>query len=204
MTDTRYPLIAASNMTVEERDKQRNKRKKFRARKKASKSSVWMLEKELKRRWREKKEKWDKERELEIQEAELMANRRREEYALTLEEKAKQIRLQCEDVRCTDDEYISLCTTLRDSDAGTLNLSSCQLTSCIDTSTTDTLQKAVHYRDLAEELKRDNRKLRVEMSEKIEAVRKFWRNSILEEQTRAGKMVMIALRKSKHADHQLT
>ena len=121
-----------------------------------------------------------------------MANRRREEYALTLEEKAKQIRLQREDVRCTDDEYIFLCTTLGDSDAGTLNLSSCQLTSCIDTSTTDTLQKAVHYRDLAEELKRDNRKLRVEMSEKIEAVRKFWRNSILEERTRAGKMVMIA------------
>ena len=132
-----------------------------------------MLENELKRRWREKKEKWDKERKLEIKETELMANRRREEYALTLEEKAKQIRLQCEDVRCTDDEYISLYTTLGDSDAGTLNLSSCQLTSCIDTSTSDTLQKLVlnrclyvmvdkpqHVRDLAEELKRDNRKLR--------------------------------------------
>lgn len=32
--------------------------------------------------------------------------------------------------------------------------------------------------------------LRVEMSEKIETVRNFWRNSILEESTRAGKMVV--------------
>ena len=50
--------------------------------------------------------------------------------------------------------------------------------------------QAIHYRNLAEELKGQNRMLRVEMSEKIETVRNFWRNSILEESTRAGKMVV--------------
>ena len=38
-----------------EREKQKSKRKKFRARHKASKAAAWMLENELKRRWREKK-----------------------------------------------------------------------------------------------------------------------------------------------------
>ena len=34
------------------------------------------------------------------------------------------------------------------------------------------------------------------MSEKVEAVRQFWRNSILEEKSRGGKMVMHAIRNS--------
>ena len=94
----------------------------------------------------------------------------------------------------TDEDYIDICTNLEDSDAGTLNLSSTCSTSSIDTR-----QKVAYYRDLAEELKRDNRRLHVEMSEKVETVRKFWRNSILEERTRAGIMIMLAIRNSNHA-----
>ena len=41
--------------------------------------------------------------------------------------------------------------------------------------------KELHSIDVAEDLKKENRKLRVEMNEKIEAVRRFWRNCILEE-----------------------
>ena len=35
-----------------------------------------------------------------------------------------------------------------------------------------TRQNVAYYRDLAEEMKRDNRRLRVEMSEKVETVHK--------------------------------
>ena len=42
------------------------------------------------------------------------------------------------------------------------------------------------YRDMAEQLKAKNRRLRLEMHETVEAVRKFWRNCVLEEHTRTG------------------
>ena len=101
-----------------------------------------------------KKEQFDKERELEIKEAELLANQNREEHACALEEKARQIRTKCNDIVSTDEDYIDICTNLEDSDAGTLNLSSTCSTSSIDTR-----QNVAYYRDLAEELKRDNRRL---------------------------------------------
>ena len=47
-------------------------------------------------------------------------------------------------------------------------------------------QKVLAYRDIAEHLKTENRRLRVKNCEKIEAVRRFWRNNVLEERTRAG------------------
>ena len=52
------------------------------------------------------------------------------------------------------------------------------------------------YRDMAEYYSAENRRLKVKASESIEAVRQFWRNNIIEERTRAGKMVMISLRKA--------
>ena len=60
----------------------------------------------------------------------------------------------------------------------------------------DALNKAAHYRDIAEQLKAQNRKLHVELSEKVETVWKFWRNKVLEERSHGGKMVMSALRNS--------
>ena len=65
---------------------EREKQKKFRARHKVSKAAAWMLENELKRRWREKKSN-STERELEIKEAELLANQKREEHARALEKR---------------------------------------------------------------------------------------------------------------------
>ena len=56
------------------------------------------------------------------------------------------------------------------------------------------LQNMQMYSDMAKYYKAENRRLRVRASENIEAVRQFWRNNILEERTRAGKMVMLALR----------
>ena len=154
--------------------KQKGKRQKFRARHKSSKAAAWMLEEQQKRRWREKKEKFDKDRELEIEEAEILANKRREEHALALEEKARQLRSKSDDAMSIDADYINICTNIEESDAGTLNLSSCQTTCSTGTISNDVLQKAAYYRDLAEEMKRDNRRLRGEMSEKVDIVRKFW------------------------------
>ena len=51
------------------------------------------------------------------------------------------------------------------------------------------------YRDMAEHYKAENRRLRFETCEKSEAVRDFWRNSVPEEGTRAGRIVMMAIRK---------
>lgn len=50
--------------------------------------------------------------------------------------------------------------------------------------------------DMAEYYKAENRRLKVKASESMEAIRQFWRNNILEERTRAGKMVMTSLRKT--------
>lgn len=156
-----------------------------------------MLENGLRKRWKETREQFEKERELEIKEAEMLANQRREEHARSLEEKAHQIRTISNDQISTNVDYIDTCNRLEESDAGTFNLPSCHTCTC-STTASNSLRKAAYYRDMAEELKKDNRKLRVEMSERIETVRKFWRNSILEEGTRAGKMIMLALRNSNH------
>ena len=87
---------------------------------------------------------------------------------------------------------------MEDSVVGTLNFpsysSSC---SCTDSAKyKDALNKAMYYRDIAEQLKMENRKLHVEFSEKVETVRNFWRNNILEERSHGGKMVMSAIKNS--------
>ena len=53
------------------------------------------------------------------------------------------------------------------------------------------LHKAAMYRDIVEGLQAENR-LRSELSDKVETVGSFWRNRILEQRTRAEKMVMLA------------
>ena len=131
MYEYRYTTIwQAIDYDMAEREKQKSKKKKFRARHKASNAAAWMLENEPQRRWRGKKERFDKERELEIKEAELLANQKREEHARALEEKARQIRTKCNHVVSTDEDFIDICTNR---DAGTLNLSSTCSTSSIDT-----------------------------------------------------------------------
>ena len=52
------------------------------------------------------------------------------------------------------------------------------------------------YRDIPEYYKAENRRLKVRASESIEVVCQFWRNNIFEECTRAGKMVMFAVRQT--------
>ena len=192
-----YFQTVSYDVLIKQKEKQNNKRKKYRARHKASKVVAKMLENGLRKRWRERREQFEKERELEIKEAEMLANQRREEHARSLEEKAHEIRSISNDQISTNVDYIDTCYHLEESDAGTLNLPSCHTCNCT-TTPSNALRKAAYYRDMAEELKKDNRKLRVEMSERIETVRKFWRNSILEEGTRAGKMIMLALRNSNH------
>lgn len=54
---------------------------------------------------------------------------------------------------------------------------------------------ACQYRDLAESFQKTNRHLRKQMYDNIETVRNFWRNSVLEQRTRGGRMVMASLRK---------
>ena len=84
---------------------------------------------------------------------------------------------------------------MESSDTGTLNLSACPLPQNMsNNSYVFLLQKVRAYRDMAEQLRADNRKLQLETCEKVEAIRNFWRNNILEERTRAGKMLMTALR----------
>ena len=88
---------------------------------------------------------------------------------------------------------------MEDSVVGTLNYSAynCSCTCKNSTKYKDALNQAAYYRDIAEQLKVENRKLHVESSEKIETVRKFWRTNVLEERSHGGKMVMSALRNSK-------
>ena len=54
------------------------------------------------------------------------------------------------------------------------------------------LTQAQRYRDLAERYRSEQRDTKVNMSRTIETVRQFWRNKILESNTRAGRMVMMA------------
>ena len=55
------------------------------------------------------------------------------------------------------------------------------------------LDQAQYYRNLAEKLRREKRNAVNVMNNKIEVVRDFWRNKILEGSTRAGRMVREAL-----------
>ena len=122
---------------------------------------------------------------MKIKEDGLLATKRREKNARALEHRAQLIRMESDAIKATNDDYSDICTTVEESAAGTLNLASYHPT--CTASSSDALCNAVHYRDLAEELKAENRKLRVEMSDKIDTVRRFWRNSILEESTVQGK-----------------
>ena len=112
---------------------------------------------------------------------------------MSLEKKAKEIRDQCTEVVDTCSDYLNICSEVEDSAAGTLNFPAYSLScSCSDsTKYREALDKATYYRDIAEHLKIENRKLRVEYSEKIDTVRKFWRNKVLEERSPGGKMPML-------------
>ena len=81
---------------------------------------------------------------------------------------------------------------LEESDAGTLNFSFCQSSGKESSENVALLHDVSMYRDMAEY---ENRRLKVKASGSIEAVGQFWRNIVLEERTRAGKMVMTSLRK---------
>ena len=51
------------------------------------------------------------------------------------------------------------------------------------------LEQVKHYRNLAERLRSEKRDVVCSMNKKVEVVRDFWRNKILEGSTRAGKIV---------------
>lgn len=55
------------------------------------------------------------------------------------------------------------------------------------------LEQVRYYRNLAEKLRKEKRNTVLVLNDKIELVRDFWRNKILEGSTRAGKMVQRAL-----------
>ncbi len=57
------------------------------------------------------------------------------------------------------------------------------------------LQDAQFFRNVAERLKTEKRELASKMSDKVELVRDFWRNTVREGSSRAGKMVQRALDK---------
>lgn len=52
---------------------------------------------------------------------------------------------------------------------------------------------ALHYRDLVEDLQSKNRKLHCTMNDRVDTIRRFWRNSILESGSRGGLCVKKAL-----------
>lgn len=55
------------------------------------------------------------------------------------------------------------------------------------------LEKARFYRNLSERLRKEKRNVVDSMNDKVELVRDFWRNNIMEGSTRAGRMVKKAL-----------
>ena len=113
--------------------------------------------------------------------------------AAALEATAVNIRKASSDAEKINDHFLCVSDQLEESDTGTLNLPSCH-----SLKSATLLQSVSTYRDMAEYYRAENRRLKVKASESIEAVRKFWRNNILEERTRAGRMVMISLRKPAH------
>lgn len=58
------------------------------------------------------------------------------------------------------------------------------------------LEQAQYYRNLAEKFRSEKRSAVNIMNDKIEVVRDFWRNKILEGSTRAGRIVREALKNS--------
>ena len=126
----------------------------------------------------------DREREQELREVKTKAIQRREEKALCLEKKAEQIRKECVELADTDSDYLDNCSDVEASAAGTFSFSTYS-TSCNCSESSKcrkALNQAMCYRDtIAEKLKTENRKLHVEFSEKVETVRNFWRNKVLEE-----------------------
>ena len=109
--------------------------------------------------------------------------------ANSLEQKTEDITFRSVATWNTNIRYLDVSKRMEESDTGTLNLPSFSPLSSNSPSSElkNAIQGATFYRDAAEDLKKENRKLRVEMSEKIEAVRRFWRNCILEEKGHAGK-----------------
>ena len=155
--------------------------------KKAKKVEKWMDE-ALRQRWRQRSEQYQLEREQEIKEKETECKTKIEALASAL---AVNIRSTSTEVEEINNSFIKVATEQERSEAGTLNLTS-PSSSC--TSDSYMAQKVLAYRDIAEHLKTEIRRLRVKNCEKIEAVRRFWRNNVLEERTRAGRMVMMSLR----------
>ena len=52
---------------------------------------------------------------------------------------------------------------------------------------------ARQYRNIAEECQAEKRKIKHELEEKVELVRNFWRNKVVEGGSRSGKMLRAAL-----------
>ena len=57
------------------------------------------------------------------------------------------------------------------------------------------LSDALHYRNLAERLHVEKLEIKMRMNKRIETVRDFWRNQILEGQSRSGRIVKAACKK---------
>lgn len=147
------------------------KRKRFRERKKAQKVEKWMemRDKALQKRWRERSEQYKLDMEQEIRDKEIECSRKREALASALEKTAVNIRSTSTEVEKINDMFLEVATEIERSEAGTINLSA-----CLSSTSDDLARKAQTYRDMAEHLKAENRRLRVENSEKVEAVRRFW------------------------------
>ena len=139
------------------------KRKKYRARRKAEKARTWTQNNLLQRRWRTRKEDYERGRVLDIKRTEYIARARQEDLANSLEEKARKIRVQAQEIEAVNDSYLNLTEELENSDAGTLNLSACaEVPSQQDIMDCKiALQKAATYRDMAERLQEENRTLKI-------------------------------------------
>ena len=59
--------------------------------------------------------------------------------------------------------------------------------------------RARHYCDLVEKLRTSNRHLKNQLYYTVEAVRNYWRNDIMEEQTMGGKTLVASLKKPLHS-----
>ena len=59
----------------------------------------------------------------------------------------------------------------------------------------DALNVARSYRDQVDALRTRNRKLYCEMNDRVDTIRNFWRNNIVEGSTRAGRCVRKAIKK---------
>lgn len=111
-------------------------------------------------------------------------------------------------------KYMGIRTEMESSDAGALLLGSILLPDCskekeqltgfdrvsaeqsiilLQEERNEALRTAQYYRSVAEECKRKNRELQTNISRTVETVRDFWRNKIMEGQTRSGRIVLKAI-----------